>query len=560
MVAVNRRQFLGGAGLMVGAGALAALTGCSPSEPASVQASTQGDGESVLSSAARAEVEFKSIEVQDGIEELNYDVVVVGGGTSGCCASLASAQGGAKTVMIEKTDMTGGLSSVSVHISAAGAQIQKEAGRNHSSDDLFAIVRDWYHGTNNLSLVREILNNSGETIDWLIENGVGLTVWPNEVVLQPLLDRIREQSATALPDDKLQALVTAFTGEWNGEVMTSTRVIKLLLGEDELSVAGVIAERSDGSQVKINARAVILSAGSWSGETDYFKSILAHTDKYMIHSGTGVSVDNTGDGIYLAEQIGGWRWISCPFWHQIDFADLDGAPNVEMTNRYDFPSLRYDPNLIWVNAEGTRFADEGVAGSFAQRGAVASCQGGDLWVIFDQGVLDDIQKNGSKASVTSDQYRIPSGDEYLQKVADSVEAGEIYKVDTLEELAERCGFLTEEFVQNIEDYNASVDAGYDAYYLKDPKFLTYKFENPPYYAQRMVANNEGGAIGGVRVNRELRVYNRDLGHAFTNLFATGLNASGYFGLGTYIDLAGQTMCFAVNSGRLAGEHAAKLVK
>ena len=60
------------------------------------------------------------------------------------------------------------------------------------------------------------------------------------------------------------------------------------------------------------------------------------------------------------------------------------------------------------------------------------------------------------------------------------------------------------------------------------------------------------------MNRNLKVYDKESGKTFQNLFATGLNASGYFGLGTYIDLAGQTMCFATGSGRLAGIRAAEV--
>lgn len=559
---VNRRQFLAGVGLVGAMGATGMLTACAPSQssPASTDAAAGEVGDtsgSVLAKSAETESSFKATAVGDGNETLDYDVVVVGGGTSGTCASLAAAQNGAKTMLIEKTETTGGLSSISVHVCGAQSKVQLDAGRTHTADDLYAMVRDWYKGTNNLALVREILDASGENIDWLVENGVSLTPQPEELVLQPKLERLRELAATMLGDDKLTPLAKKYE-EAGGETMLNTRVVKLLAGEDGLSVSGVVCEKEDGTQVTLNAKAVILSAGSWSGNTDYFKDVIAHTDNYMVHSGNPVSLDNTGDGIYLAEEVGGMRWISVPFWHQIDFADLDGTPNIEMTNRYGMASLRYDPNLIWVNSEGTRFCDEGVAGTFAQRGATASSQGGDLWLIFDRGVLEDVDNNGSKPSVTSDVYIIPPKSGLLEMVEASVEAEEIYQADTLEELAELCGFDADEFTNSVEVYNDSVDKQYDRLYLKDPSFLTYKIGTPPYYAQRMIANNEGGAIGGVRVNRNLKVYDKESGKTFQNLFATGLNASGYFGLGTYIDLAGQTMCFATGSGRLAGIRAAEV--
>ena len=45
--------------------------------------------------------------------ETKYDVVVCGGGTSGFAAAIASARGGAKTLLIEKTGVLGGQMSLS---------------------------------------------------------------------------------------------------------------------------------------------------------------------------------------------------------------------------------------------------------------------------------------------------------------------------------------------------------------------------------------------------------------------------------------------------------------
>jgi len=42
-----------------------------------------------------------------------YDVVVVGGGVAGCAAAIASARTGARTVLIEKFGILGGMMNVS---------------------------------------------------------------------------------------------------------------------------------------------------------------------------------------------------------------------------------------------------------------------------------------------------------------------------------------------------------------------------------------------------------------------------------------------------------------
>ena len=39
----------------------------------------------------------------------DYDVIVCGGGTAGCAAAIASARGGAKTLLIERSFSVGGM-------------------------------------------------------------------------------------------------------------------------------------------------------------------------------------------------------------------------------------------------------------------------------------------------------------------------------------------------------------------------------------------------------------------------------------------------------------------
>jgi fumarate reductase flavoprotein subunit len=567
---IDRRSFIKRAALMGGTlGAGAILGGCSsPSNErvgsgestanSAVDSAIQTD--SVLGKASVAESEFKTLPVEKEAETLDYDVVVIGGGTSGTCAALSAAENGARVLMLEKSDTTGGLSNVSMQINGAGSQLQKDIGREISPDECYVIMRDHYKQTNNLSLVREIQDASGENIDWLSNNGVGLIPMPEDLVLQPGLPRITETSTHMMVgEDKLKPLFEAYSNTYGGEVMLNTRAIRLFASEDGASVTGVACQKEDGSQILLNAKAIILAAGSWSGATDYFRDVVAHTEHFAVHSETGVSLENVGDGVYLAESIGAQRWISMPHWHQIDYANLDGTPNIAVSNQYMDQTLRYDANLIWVNSEGTRFCDESVSGTFAQRGSAAFCQGGDLWLIFDQAALEDIETNGSKPSVPPINA-FPPNSGTLKQVEDWVADGLAYRADSLKELAKLTGFVPEEFQRTVDTYNTAVAEQNDRLYLKKADFLSYPISTAPFYAQRLIANNEGGALGGVRVNRDLKVYIKETGQVFNNLFATGLNAAGYFGLGPYVDLSGATMGFATGSGRLAGKHAAELTK
>ena len=54
-------------------------------------------------------------------ENLEYDVVVIGGGLSGICAAIAAARHGAKTALVQARPVLGGNSSSEIRMHVAGA-------------------------------------------------------------------------------------------------------------------------------------------------------------------------------------------------------------------------------------------------------------------------------------------------------------------------------------------------------------------------------------------------------------------------------------------------------
>lgn len=569
-VALNRRSFVK-AGACVGvAGIASSVAGTALATDSAAQdalAPTVDEG-LVLAEPLEEERAFKSIEVVRDGEEATYDVVVVGGGTSGICAALSAAQSGAKTVIVEKTATTGGMGNLSKMIAGAQSKLQKEAGRDIAVNDLYGVMRDHFLYTNNLALVRRILDASGENIDWLAENGLALMVEPEELNLQPGLERFQEKCAhmmqgssreAARPNDategNLKGLYNTYFEDYAGELMLETRAVKLLAGEDGHSVEGVVCQRADGSQITLKAGAVILAAGSWDGNTAYLRNILASVENFVLNSGGKTST--SGDGVYLAEQVGGHRWINTPVWHQVYYANLDGTANWDWTNAEDQASLRYNADLVWVNAEGVRYVDESVSGAFAQRGSAAFSQGGFMWLVFDHAALEDIEANGTSAAVPPINT-IEPGSGVLARVEDTVAAGQVLAADTLDGLAEVAGFDADAFAETVATYNEAVESGEDKLFLKDPSHLVYPISTAPFYAVRLTCNNEGGSLAGVRVNQDLKVCRKDDGKPFANLFAVGQNSSGFFGYGSYVDIQGMTMGYATGSGRLAGATAAKV--
>ena len=71
----------------------------------------------------------------------NYDVVVVGGGVSGCSAAIASARVGAKTILIETLGILGGMMNVSGPPGWAFSHLWNERGEQI----IAGIVEETHH-------------------------------------------------------------------------------------------------------------------------------------------------------------------------------------------------------------------------------------------------------------------------------------------------------------------------------------------------------------------------------------------------------------------------------
>ena len=103
---------------------------------------------------------------------MNWDLIVVGGGSSGIPTALFSARRGAKVLLIEASDVLGGsLQIAQGQLSAAGTKVQKAKGISDTPqehlDDILRISKN----TVDRDLVTLAVNNAAETFDWLMDVG-----------------------------------------------------------------------------------------------------------------------------------------------------------------------------------------------------------------------------------------------------------------------------------------------------------------------------------------------------------------------------------------------------
>ena len=113
---------------------------------------------------------------------LEADVVVVGAGGTGVSAALAAQQSGAKVILLEKAATVGGVSIIAGGPMGIDSQDQKDAGvaGTFTVNDVLDYWQSYNAWMDDGQLFYNIASKSGETIDWLEENGMEFTFMGTE--------------------------------------------------------------------------------------------------------------------------------------------------------------------------------------------------------------------------------------------------------------------------------------------------------------------------------------------------------------------------------------------
>ena len=107
---------------------------------------------------------------------------------------------------------------------------------------------------------------------------------------------------------------------------------------------------------------------------------------------------------------------------------------------------------------------------------------------------------------------------------------------------------------NVDRYNAAVEAGKDEEFGKAADFLTMKIsEEGPYYAF-VGASYIYSTVGGLDVNTDMQVLGSDNATPINGLYAVGTDSLGvlFSEQREYVTYGGAAQGWAYTSGRLAG--------
>ena len=176
---------------------------------------------------------------------------------------------------------------------------------------------------------------------------------------------------------------------------------------------------------------------------------------------------------------------------------------------------------------------------------------------MDEGILKEYKKNGP--DIVDIVHPAEAFIAFDGQAAQAVEQGYpgYIEAETVEELAEKLGIDTEKLQDTIDEYNEMCENGVDTKFHKPQKYLhpitgKGKYLVGKYYLAAY------GTVGGVRINKYCEVLDENQ-MPIEGLYSAGSDANTIYGDSYNFTLPGNTMGFAINSGRMAGESVAEYI-
>ncbi len=495
-------------------------------------------------------------------DNLNADLVVIGGGGAGLAAAIAAGENGCKNIIVlEKAGSAAGSTAMAHDVFGAESPVQKRQGIDAQKDELFKTAMEWAHWTKiNPRIVRAFIDKSGDTIGWLEKKGLSFELiqyYPNQV---PLVRHSVKGHGNAL-----MKTLRENCRDLGVRILTLTPGKKLLRNAKG-RIAGVVAESRKG-EFTMDAGCVILATGGYGNNREMLKKYLPNYHDTITYDGPP---SNTGDGIRMAVEIGaataglGMANLHGPFLKpksdshamKMDAAGPDGSP-IKITLWF----LAWEPEMLWVNKKGIRFIDEGYQLAFFAFGnAVALQPDGITYTLFDNATLKKIEKEGlirpgaaahANWLPVSAATPLPGLEREVHKQADK---GDLKISKSWNEIAAWMGADPAVLKSTVDEYNASCDDKHDGLFAKDRRYLL-PLRKPPYYA---VKAHIGlcDTYGGIKINEKMEALDGE-GDPIPGLYAAGTTAGCWESESYCYRLTGHLVGFALNSGRIAGENAVR---
>lgn len=505
---LSRRNFVKNAALGMTTlsmmGVSAALSGCSASESsaATSAASTQP-----------AETPAPSNDASSAIKaRYSVDLLIIGGGMAGLSAGIRAIELGCKNLLIvDKASGEGsdwGGSSMVCGGSFLIPVSESEADVEAYTQALFAKGQQ----KGDINLLRKMGENAISARHWLIEQGCNYgepySVFPANPEVRTSVANMTE--TMPILRNRYESL--------GGKIVYDAKAVQLLY--DNTGIGGCVIQSSD-EYYQIAAKKTILCTGGYAANKQFLEDHVGEDgDEIMCRA----RANCTGDGIYLAQAVGGYTVNSCGM-KSVHLSAVDPVYKEKGQPGNDIP------NMIAINSEGKRFVDEAL-GSVRHGQAVFKQAVQRDGLIFDSKVLETVQSTMDKL--------------HNQGVV-------TWQTDTLEEMAEIFGVDAKTLVSTVNEFNAHVneEKGITEGLAVNKTAKAKRIDTPPYYGIYPLVPGTSLTFGGLATNVKAEVLQAD-GLPVKNLYVAGEGTGGFF----YDDyFGGSCMTRCVVYGHIAAEQA-----
>lgn len=481
------------------------------------------------------------------MKTLETDVVIVAGGPAGLAAAITAGENGLKSIILEKSSTTGGAANMGMGPLGIDTKIQKQNFNNISVQEALDMHMKYTHYRVDEDLVQTYFNKSADTIEWLEEMGVEFAgafryfkeseaTWH---IVKPENGVIGPRAAGPM----IKAM-TERAKELGTEILLETAAVSLILENGK--VCGAKAVDKDGNGLEVRGKAVIVATGGFGNNAKMLQ------EEFGLHLGQDFFPFQipgiTGDGLRMMWEAGAEKYG----------ANIEAIYQIpDNLNWFLLDAVLRQPNLL-INQLGDRFMNEGDMGNTTYVGNALALQPGNYgYCIMDEGILKEYKKNGPDiVDIVHPAEAFLAFEGQAELAVEQNYEGYI-EAETIEELAGKLGIDEEKLQDTIDEYNEMCECGVDTRFHKPQKFLhpitgKGKYLVGKYYLAAY------GTVGGVRINKYCEVLNED--HLpIEGLYSAGSDANTIYGDSYNFTLPGNTMGFAINSGRMAGESVAQYI-
>ena len=480
------------------------------------------------------------------MSSMEADVIVIAGGPAGLAAAIGAAEGGASVILFEKGSTTGGTANMGMGPFAVESRLQKAKQIDLTKDQAFKIFMDYTHWRVDAKLVRAFINKSADTIDWLEKMGVvfvdAASYFPGANftwhIVQPESGKPGPTAAATMTK-----IMTEQARKLGVKILLQTPVKKIVKQGDRIT--GVIAEDRSGNDIQADGKVVIVATGGFGDNPKMIKKYTEYEYGKDMYNFRVPGVE--GDGIRMTWEVGGAKTA-------MDMEMIYGIPDGGLD--FGLMAIFHQPNFM-VNLLGERFVNEDLMGNATFTGnAIAAQKDRCGFAIFDTGIKEHYEKDGFDHPLgIAPDLRVEDVEATIQ---DSINQGcpNLFIADSLEELAEKTGIDLEGLKENLAEYNLNCEKGRDPLFSRNWEHL-HALKGPRYYACKNMPSAYG-SLGGIKINYKTEVLDKEW-KKIPGLYAAGTDACTIFGDSYVFVLPGNTMGFALNTGRIAGENAVKYI-